>query len=104
MKKEMSFSDIIVKVIKDLKNIKRGEKKLQNFPSYMTVDTDSEYNTQKRKHEGNSGLTPSSKMTRSEDCAMVEAEPNGDANEAHDQDTVLGRKFKLLIFRETELD
>jgi hypothetical protein len=102
MKKEMSFSDVIAKVLKDLKNIKRGEKKLQNFPSYMTVDTDSEYNTQKRKHEGNSGLTPSSKMTRSEDCAMVEAEPNGDANEAHDQDTVLGKKFKLLIFRETE--
>jgi hypothetical protein len=102
MKKEMPFSDIIAKVIKDLKNIKRGEMKLQNFPNYMTVDTDTAYNTQKRKHEGNSGLTPSSKMTKSEDCAMSENELSGDANEAHDQSTVLGKKFKLLIFRDTE--
>jgi hypothetical protein len=102
MKKEMPFSNIIAKVIKDLKNIKRGELELQNFPNYMTVDTDTAYNTQKRKHEGNSGLTPSSKMTKSEDCDMDENEPSGDANKAHDQSTVLGKKFKLLIFRETE--
>jgi hypothetical protein len=102
MKKEMSFSDITVKVTKDLANIKRGEKKLLNLPSYMTVNTDSAYNTQKRKHEGSSGLTPSSKMTKSEDCPMGDEEPSGDANKAHDQGTVLGKKFKLLIFRETE--
>ena len=102
MKKEMSFSDITAKVIKDLANIKRGEKKLLNFPSYMTVNTDSSYNTQKRKHEGSSGLTPSSKVTKSEDCPMGEDEMSGDANKAHDQGTVLGKKFKLLIFRETE--
>ena len=104
MKKEMSFSDIVAKVIKDLANIKRGEKKLLNLPSYMTVNTDSAYNAQKRKHEGNSGLTPSNKMPKSEDCPMGVDEPSGDANEDHDQDTVLGKKFKLLIFRETEWD